>query len=129
MTNPTQPSDRPDPVNGAQALSGNYTSTLQYLNPAAFATIPIVAASGAQARPGDLSRNAFYAPGMWNFDSSLAKSIFIGEKLRVKLRGDFFNTFNHTNLSGLVTTITATNFGKLTSATARSLQVGARLDF
>jgi hypothetical protein len=123
------PADRPDRVNGANPILDNYTTTLQYLNPAAFAAIPFVTASSAQAHPGNLPRNAFYAPGQWNFDSSLAKSILVTEKLRLKLRGDFFNTFDHTNLSGLVTTMTATNFGALTSATPRSLQIGLRLEF
>jgi hypothetical protein len=41
--------------------------------------------------------------------------------------GDFFNTFNHTNLGGLVTDVSRPTFGQLTSAGSRSMQIGARL--
>jgi hypothetical protein len=123
------PADRPDIVAGANQIFGNYTSTLQYLNAAAFATIPIVKASGAQARPGDLGRNAIFGLGMWNLDASLAKRFAVTERVHLQLRGDFFNAFNHTNLSGLVTDISKGSFGQLTSATARTLQIGARLEF
>lgn len=127
--NSSYPADRPDSATGVAAILSNYQSTLHYLNPAAFTTIPIISASGAQERPGNLGRDAFFAPGMWNSDTSLAKSFSITEKVRLQLRGDFFNTFNHTNLTGLVTNLSSGSFGTLTSATARTLQISARLSF
>lgn len=127
--NSSYPSDRPDIVPGIGPIYGNYTSTLQFLDPAAFAAPAIVTASGAQERPGDLGRNAYFGPGMWNWDASLAKAFTITERVHLQLRGDFFNVFNHTNLSGLVTNISSGSFGQLTSATARTVQIGARLEF
>ena len=47
----TYPGSRPDLVQGVTPINDNYRSTLQYLNPAAFARIPIIAASGAQSPP------------------------------------------------------------------------------
>ena len=91
--------------------------------------IPIVSASGAQARPGNLGRNAQWGPGMWNLDAALAKSIAFTERIRLRLRCDLFNSLNHTNLTGLSTNIVAGNFGRLTSATPRDVQIGARLEF
>lgn len=41
-----------------------------------------------------------------------------------------FNTFNHTNLTGVVTEITNPRFGELTGTTgARVIQLNARLSF
>jgi hypothetical protein len=56
-------------------LSGFQTpGAHQYLNPAAFVTIPIQKASGEQITPGNLSFNAVRAPGLVNVDFSLSKS-------------------------------------------------------
>ena len=110
--------DRADLVYGVQTIFDNYTSTLRYLNRAAFVAPPIVQVSGEQARPGTLGRNALYGPGMWNFDASLRKSIPITERVSLRLKGDFLNAFNHTNLSGLVTNVANGSFGQLTSASA-----------
>ena len=49
--------------------------------------------------------------------------------MRLQLRADTFNTLNHTNLNLLIGTINTSNFGQLTQATARTMQLGARLTF
>ena len=49
--------------------------------------------------------------------------------IRFQLRADLFNSLNHTNLGGLSTNISSSNFGRLTSATSRSMQLGAKLVF
>ncbi|MBV8818979.1 MAG: TonB-dependent receptor [Acidobacteriaceae bacterium] len=121
--------DRPDVVLGINPVLSNFPSTLQYLNPAAFVQVPIATATGEQVRPGDLGRNAILAPGMWNLDFSIAKDFTVTERVRLQLRGDAFNALNHTNLSGLVTNITSSAFGHLTSATARTVQIGAKVIF
>jgi hypothetical protein len=102
---------------------------LQYLNPATFIAVPIVAASGRQVHPGDLGRYAIRAPGMWNLDLSAAKNFNITERMKLQLRGDAFNSLNHTNLSGITTNITSSAFGQLTTATSRSIQIGAKFIF
>lgn len=129
INNSSYANSRPDAVAGVDAIEANFTSTLQYLNPAAFALIPIIPASGATARPGDLGRNALRAPGMWDLDSSLSRNFVVMEKVRLQLHADLFNAFNHTNLSGLQTNLSSSNFGQLTSATARTMQIGAHLTF
>jgi hypothetical protein len=40
-----------------------------------------------------------------------------------------FNSLNHTNLTGVSNNITSGNFGRLTAATARTVQFNARLTF
>ena len=114
----------PTYLNGFQAAGLH-----QYLNPAAFVAIPIQKASGEQITPGNLSFNAVRSPGSVNVDFTLSKSFSITERFRLRVRADTFNTLNHTNLYGLVTTTGSGNFGQLTQATARTMQLTARLTF
>jgi carboxypeptidase family protein len=123
------PNSRPDIGANLDPTLDNYTGTLQLLNPTAFLAVPIIKASGAQTRPGDLGRYAVRGPGQWTLDASLGKNFAITERVRLQLRGDAFNSLNHTNLSGLVTDLSKSNFGRLTSATARSIQIGAKIVF
>lgn len=123
------PADRPNLNTNVSNIFNNYTSSLLYLNAAAFVAPPIIKASGAQATPGDLGRYAIYTPGLINLDASLAKSFAITERVHAELRGDAFNSLNHTNLGGLVTDISKSNFGYLTSATPRTMQIGLKLNF
>jgi hypothetical protein len=76
-----------------------------------------------------VGRYALNAPGAWTLDATLGKSFQLMERVRMQLRGDFFNAFNHTNLGGLVTDVSKATFGQLTSASSRSVQIGARLSF
>lgn len=106
--------DSPDPV--------------AYLDRAAFAQVPVIAASGASARPGTLGRNALRLPGFWNVDLALSKNIEFTQRVRLQLRADMFNAFNHTLFSAVNTTITSPNFGRFTSTRgARVVQLNTRL--
>jgi len=110
-------------------LSGYQTGVNQLLNPAAFISVPISALSGEQIAGGNLSYNAVRAPGLVNLDAALAKTFMLTERFRFRLRAETFNTLNHTSLTGLVTTLGTANFGRLTQATARSMQLAAQLTF
>jgi hypothetical protein len=122
--------DRPDATGGISPYRSDFQSgTHQYLNAAAFTVIPISPLSGLEIRPGNLSNEAVRIPGAWNLDLTIAKAFTITERVRLQLRADTFNSLNHTNLSGLVTTLTTSTFGQLTSATARTMQLGARVNF
>ena len=129
LTQPSSvPGSRPDYI-GGEAINSNYQETLQYLNVAAFARVPVNAASGATARPGTTGNNFLRNPGRWNIDAGLAKNFDFTERVRFQFRVDMFNAFNHTNLSTVSTNIQAGNFGRLTSAGARAIQLNARLSF
>ncbi len=129
LTQPSSvPGSRPDYVGGT-AINSNYRETLQYLNPAAFARVPLIAASGATARPGTIGRMALRAPGAVGIDLGLAKNLDFTERVRFQFRVDMFNATNHTNLGGVSSNITAGNFGRLTSAGARVVQLNGRLSF
>ncbi len=123
------PAQRADYV-GAQAVLSNYQETLQYLNPAAFAAIPVSKASGAPVRPGNAGPGIVRGPGMWNLDFSFAKNFNITESAKLQIRTDMFNALNHTNLSGLRTSINDPRFGQLLSTLgARVIQLNARITF
>ena len=67
----------------------------------------------------------------FNFNMALFKSIaFKPEGMRLELRFESFNTFNHTQFSGLDTSFTDGNFGQVTSSQdARRLQLGGKFYF
>ncbi|MDQ1469703.1 MAG: hypothetical protein QOJ99_1183, partial [Bryobacterales bacterium] len=121
------PASRPDYV-GGNAILPDYRTTLKYLNTSTFARVPVIAASGATAHPGNVGNGAIRGPGQWNLDVSLSKNFSIRERVQFQLRSDMFNSLNHTNLSGLVTEITNARFGQLTSTGgARTIQMNGRL--
>jgi hypothetical protein len=110
-------------------LSGYQTGVHQFLNPKAFVAVPISSLSGEQIADGNLSFDAISTPGSINVDAAISKSFALTERFRLRIRAETFNTLNHTNLFTLVTTTGSSNFGQLTQATARSMQLGARLTF
>ncbi len=120
---------RPDYV-GGQIILPDYTKTLKYLNPAAFALVPINPTSRISVRPGNVGNNAVREPGAWNLNFSLAKEFSMAERARLRLGMDAFNFFNHTNLTGLVTNINNRFFGELQNTSgARQIQLNARINW
>ena len=115
---------------GGDPLLNDASTPLQYLNRSAFARPPINPVSGVPSRPGTLGRNALRGPGFWNIDLALSKTLAISERIRLQIRTDMINAFNHTNFVGISTNINATNFGAFTSTRgARLVQFNARLTF
>jgi len=98
---------RPDVVPG-QSLSYQ-KKVSQWFNPAAFAA-PGYGFFG-NAGPGIIT-----GPGVVNFDMGLYKDFRITEHKKFQFRTEFFNVFNHTNFSGVSTTLGAGNFGQVVSA-------------
>jgi hypothetical protein len=77
--------------------------------------------TGAFAAPaygyfGDASNGSITGPGLVTFDMALYKDFRLGERQTIQFRGELFNIFNHTNLSGIQTAVGASNFGQATSA-------------
>lgn len=119
----------------AQDLS-NYNPNLPLFNKAAFEPVSgFNYYSGAGPRVENI--RGF---GYKNQDLALVKNIKIMERIKVQLRGEFFNLFNwhfftntgtYSNLSPFTNDIASPNFGKRTSngSTPRNIQLGARIDF
>lgn len=80
---------------------------------------------------GNLGRNTSREPGFVNVNLSIFKGIPIGERVRLELRFEAYNAFNHVNFAGPASAnIDNANYGLITgSAPARQMQIGARLSF
>ncbi len=110
--NPYIPGDR-----GHGALAA------QYLNKAAFKVNEL-------GTYGTLGRNTFRGPGSFNIDLGLHKDFPIGEHLRWQFRFEAFNLLNNVNLSNPNSTVTSSNFMRITSASdPRILQLALRLEY
>jgi hypothetical protein len=121
---------RPDFVGNSYKGAVN-RQELRYLDATAFARVPVIAATGATARPGTLGRGAIEGPGQWGLiDLSFSKNFYITETIRFQLRTDMINALNHTVYSGINTGINSALFGSITStAGARQVQFNGRLSF
>jgi hypothetical protein len=75
-------------------------------------------------------RGVINGPPTKRVDFSLFKNIKFGESVRLQLRGEFFNIFNHTNFRAVQTSITAATYGQIISVRdPRTIQIGAKLNF
>jgi len=147
ITNCAQGANNPSSCTGALVGTGNISSIIpnannrpnvsgsvsypktvaSWFNPAAFS--PTTAGDW-----GNAPFNFLRGPGYQNWNLSLFKSFLFSESRGSKLefRADFFNAFNHTELSdsSVSNSFTAGNFGAVTSAhDPREIQLGLTLYF
>lgn len=108
--------------------TGACPNASQYADNSAFPIVPFGPAN-AELTPGTLQRYGVYTPGYKDLDLSLKKIFAFTEKANCQLRMDAFDALNHTNLTGLIATVNSGNFGQLTQATARTVQIGGRIEF
>jgi hypothetical protein len=97
---------------------------------------------------GNIGRNAFRGPGLYNVDFSLGRSFrvpYLREGTRLVVRADAFNLLNHANLNNPDNLLSSATFGLATygrqgtasgfpavspvNETARQIQVLVRIDF
>jgi len=104
-----QLADRPD-VLFSGALPTNYSNPDAAFNPAAFSAVP------PTGRVGTSGRNAYFGPGLFNWDFTAQKAFAITERFRLAFRADFFNLTNHVNFANPGHNEgSASTFGKITS--------------
>jgi hypothetical protein len=104
-----QLADRPD-VLMSGPLPTNYGNPDAAFNTSYFSAIP------PTGRTGTSGRNAYYGPGLFNWDLTLLKTVPLGtERLKLTLRTDFFNFFNNTNFANPTNNESSGSFGKITS--------------
>lgn len=103
---------------------------VQYLNRAAFATVPEYPSTGIAMRPGNIGTSLVRGPGFWQVDFAAAKNFSVRENMRLQVRLDMFNALNKVNLSGVSSNLESGDFGRISSARGmRVMQIGARLTF
>ncbi|MBS1821715.1 MAG: TonB-dependent receptor [Acidobacteria bacterium] len=116
----TNNSLRPD-RDFSQPISGAGT-ILDWFNPAAFKTPANVF--------GTASRGSIMGPGTVAVDSSLAKTVSLGETRSFEARITANNVFNTVQYAGIDTNLTSRTFGQVTSAAAmRRISFMARYRF
>lgn len=117
---------RADHVAGVpQTTSGPVRERLNnYLNPAAFSPAP-------RSRFGNLGRNTIRGPGAHLWDTRVSKLATIREGLRLRIMGEFFNTWNHAAFGNPSSVLDTAAFGTIrtTLSNARIIQLGMKLEF
>jgi hypothetical protein len=101
--------DRPDLI-GNPHFSGNRSKAQEiaaYINPSAFQI--------NDGHFGNLGRNTFTNPGLFNSDIGLFKNIPF-ERFNLQFRTEFFNAFNQTHLGTPNNTFVSPTFGQIVSA-------------
>ena len=101
---------RPDFAGGSVYVSGHHglqgaSSDKMWFNPFLFST-PLAGSVG------NLKRNEFRGPGINNWDMSLFKNFNFTESVRLQLRLESFNTFNHIQPAGVNTSINTPGLGQ-----------------
>jgi hypothetical protein len=120
----------------------NLVGPVQYFDPhqkqtfagngGAFFFNPLAFSNAVPTPPyGTVPRNFLRGPGRTNMDLALAKSTPVyGERVRIELRAEAFNIFNHTQFLNPDTNPDNTTFGQISSTyDPRILQLGVRIKF
>ena len=117
-----------DPLGGVACKTA---PCVNYINPAAFG-------QPAAGTVGNVGKGSLTGPGLFDWDMGLFKNIPIKERWRVQLRGEFFNTFNHSNFTTPASggsnyptfTVSSSTFGTITSANdPRIIQLALKVVF
>ncbi|HZQ42992.1 MAG TPA: carboxypeptidase-like regulatory domain-containing protein [Acidobacteriaceae bacterium] len=147
--------DRPNLVPGQPIYlhtairSGTGGVNRSYLNPAAFCATSTTASPCpdpvAPGTYGDIGRNSFRGPRIYNFDAQVSRVFPIHERLAMQLRLEAFNLLNHPDFnppsgattgtmagnSGSAAALSSSTFGQISSTinTARVFQGSIKLSF
>ena len=116
----TGPAQRPNSLrdpNAGPKIPDRWFDTAAFVLPAPFTF-------------GNAPRNAVIGPGMAEFDLSLQKEVAVREAMRLQLRAEAYNLFNHPNFNIPNRTAFTANFGRISSAQdSRQLQFALKLTF
>jgi Carboxypeptidase regulatory-like domain/TonB dependent receptor len=125
-------SERPDLIPGVSLVPPGGQTPNNWINLAAFA-VP------ADSTFGNLGRNAFRGPDLWQIDAALSKRVSITERLGMQFRAEVFNIFNRAQYGNPQADISnPLNFGQITTTvnqgatgngTPRQIQLAVRVIF
>jgi len=111
---------RADRVAGVS--TGGPKTPAEFFNTAAFTT--------AVGHFGSAAPGAILGPGFQRWDTSLFKTIKLGERVALQLRLETFNTFNHGSPSLISTDVSSASFGQVTGYhIPRNVQIGGKITF
>jgi hypothetical protein len=104
-------------------LSGSERSINRWFDTEAFVLAPLYTFGNAETR-------TLIMPGLFNIDMNATKDFYLGERVRLEYRAEFFNLLNHTNFSMPGNTLGTPTFGVISTAgPARVSQMGLKLIF
>jgi hypothetical protein len=103
----------------------------QYFNTQCFQANPAATATNVPNVPGNAGRGTIDGPPTKRVDFSLMKNIRFSENVRMQLRGEVFNVFNHTNFRTFASTnVTSSLFGQISAVRdPRQIQLGIKFYF
>jgi hypothetical protein len=104
----------------------------QWFNAGCFTPQTAAGATGIANVAGNAPRGAVDGPPTARVDFTMTKNIRFSENIKVQLRAEAFNVFNHTNFRGLSTSraLTNTTYGQVISfRDPRVMQFGAKFYF
>jgi hypothetical protein len=80
---------------------------------------------------GTLGRNTHRLNGAKNFDWTISKNFVVTERIKLQVRGEFYNIFNNVAFQDVNRNISGATFGQYTTVTqdSRNIQLGARVVF
>jgi outer membrane receptor protein involved in Fe transport len=123
-----RPNQLGDPNAGAPHSFNQWFNTSAFLVPG----VPLSKQNipAGQYTPGNERRGTVYGPGLQNWNLALMKAFKLSERFNMQFRLETFNAFNHTNYSGVSTSVNSTTFGQITSTRdPRIAQLGLKLNF
>jgi Outer membrane receptor proteins, mostly Fe transport len=117
-----------DPVDGnLRTFTIPINGTGIVVTPLTTAGLPV---GSSMPKGGNLGRNTFRGPGLQNWNFSLSKTTLITERVKLQLRSDWINGFNHRNFGNPVATMTSATFGQNTSDPGgRTMLLNAKIIF
>jgi hypothetical protein len=127
-----------NPLAFSNAQVGSTSDPCAAPSPSCFPSTAQVVANPALRTYGTAPRNFLRGPGRTNVDMTVSKVTAITERLKLEIRADAFNLFNHAEFANPSTNITSVNFGQITTTGdpgppidhhERILQLAARITF
>jgi hypothetical protein len=102
----------------------------QYFNTGCFQQNPATTTTVVSNVIGNAGRGIIEGPPTYRVDFTMTKNIRFGENMRIQLRGEAFNVFNHTNFRTINTNVTQAAYGQVTAVRdPRIIQLGAKFNF
>jgi hypothetical protein len=102
----------------------------QFFNTQCFQANPLATATNIPNVIGNAGRGIINGPPTYRVDFTMTKNIRFGERMRLQLRGEAFNVFNHTNFRTINTNVTQAAYGTVTAVRdPRIIQLGAKFNF
>ena len=118
-TTSQRPNYNPGGIFAKDPVTGNLRTFTIPINGTGIVTTPLTPAGtpliDTVPGGGNLGRNTFRGPGFGNWNFGIAKNFAITERVKVVVRSDWSNVFNHRNFGNPVAAMNSTSFGANTS--------------